>query len=224
MANAADRPGGIERQPWADARPTDGDLTAKARIRNAALDLFAQRGEDGTTMRAVAARAGVTVGLIVHHYGHKEALREAVEADIVARFADAIESVPLRGKASEVVAARDQAVAGMLAASPAVVDYLRRVILHPQRERRDLVSKLSQLAAEQITELRALGLASNRQTLGRQVVGLMVRQLGELFLQPLVDRITDEFDPAGSGAGDGSTRAGPDGARPRLVVTLKSPS
>ncbi|MFZ5871946.1 MAG: TetR family transcriptional regulator, partial [Actinomycetota bacterium] len=71
------------------------DITAKARIRNAALELFARDGVEGTSLRAVAAAAGVTVGLIVHHYGTKEALREAVELAIVEQFADAIASVPL---------------------------------------------------------------------------------------------------------------------------------
>ena len=74
--------------------PRTEDLTARARIRHAALDLFAERGVDGTPMRAVAARAGVTVGLIVHHFGTKEALREAVELDIVDRFAEAIATAP----------------------------------------------------------------------------------------------------------------------------------
>ena len=54
------------------------DLTAKARIRNAALDLYAANGEDGTSLRTVATAAGVTVGLVVHHYGTKDGLREAV--------------------------------------------------------------------------------------------------------------------------------------------------
>ena len=44
-----------------DPRASDEDLTAKARIRNAALDLYAERGEDRVSMRAVAAAAGVAV-------------------------------------------------------------------------------------------------------------------------------------------------------------------
>ena len=35
-------------------RATGEDLTAKARIRNAAMDLYAQQGEDRTSMRAIA--------------------------------------------------------------------------------------------------------------------------------------------------------------------------
>lgn len=51
---------------------TGGDLTARARIRNAALDLYAASGEDKVSMRAVAAEAGVAVGLVQHHFKTKE--------------------------------------------------------------------------------------------------------------------------------------------------------
>lgn len=178
--------------PVAGARAED--VTAKARIRNAALDLFAEHGVDATSLRTVAAAAGVTVGLIVHHYGTKEALREAVELAIVDLFAQTIASVPLDSlPAGQVTAARDQAVAEMLSRNPSIVDYLRRSLLDPSREGGDLVSRLSQLSAQQVHDLRAAGVASTSHTVGEQVVTIMVRQFGRLFLQPLVDRIIGEF-------------------------------
>lgn len=66
-----------------DPRASDEDLTAKARIRNAALDLYAERGEDRVSMRAVAAAAGVAVGLVQHHFKTKDGLRVAVEQLVV---------------------------------------------------------------------------------------------------------------------------------------------
>ena len=39
------------------------DLTARARIRDAALRLFAERGTDGATIRDIAKAAGVSGGL-----------------------------------------------------------------------------------------------------------------------------------------------------------------
>lgn len=180
------------RQPGAALRADD--LTAKARIRNAALELFARHGVEATSLRAVSAAAGVTVGLIVHHYGTKEALREAVELAIVDQFVDAIESVQLGScPPDQITAARDRAVARMLADNPATVDYLRRAILDGSAERGDLVSRLSQLSAQQVHDLRVAGVASTKHSVGEQVITIMVRQLGRLFLQPLVDRIADEF-------------------------------
>jgi len=55
------------------------DLTAAARIRDAAIDLF---GRDGFAVgvRAIAAAAGVSPGLVIHHFGSKEGLRKACDA------------------------------------------------------------------------------------------------------------------------------------------------
>jgi AcrR family transcriptional regulator len=64
-------------------RATNEDLTAKARIRNAALDLYAQYGEDGVSLRAIAAAAGVTLGVVQHHFKSKAGLRDAVDRLVV---------------------------------------------------------------------------------------------------------------------------------------------
>ncbi|MEV6842739.1 TetR family transcriptional regulator [Actinoplanes sp. NPDC051411] len=56
-----------------------GDLTARATIRNAALRLFSERGHDAVTVREIAAAAGVSAALVVHHFGSKEGLRAAVD-------------------------------------------------------------------------------------------------------------------------------------------------
>jgi AcrR family transcriptional regulator len=55
------------------------DLTARARIRNAALAMLSERGIKGTTIRGVAEAAGVSPALVQHHFGSKEKLREACD-------------------------------------------------------------------------------------------------------------------------------------------------
>ena len=56
------------------------DLTARARIRDAALALFAERGTDGATIRDIAKAAGVSGGLVRHHFGSKDGLRAACDS------------------------------------------------------------------------------------------------------------------------------------------------
>lgn len=56
------------------------DLTARARIRDAALRLFAERGIERATIRDIAKAAGVSPGLVRHHFGSKEDLRAATDA------------------------------------------------------------------------------------------------------------------------------------------------
>jgi TetR/AcrR family transcriptional regulator, regulator of cefoperazone and chloramphenicol sensitivity len=55
------------------------DLTARARIRDAALRLFAERGVEAATIRDIASAAGVSSGLVRHHFGAKEELRRACD-------------------------------------------------------------------------------------------------------------------------------------------------
>ncbi|MDO5712312.1 MAG: TetR family transcriptional regulator [Micrococcales bacterium] len=59
-------------------------LTARARIRAAAIETFGQAGYSRATMRAIAARAGVSAALVVHHFGTKEGLREACDEHLLA--------------------------------------------------------------------------------------------------------------------------------------------
>ena len=61
-----------------DASDPD-DLTARARIRNVAMHQFGERGFEGTTIRGIAAAAGVSSGLVRHHFGSKEQLRAACD-------------------------------------------------------------------------------------------------------------------------------------------------
>ncbi|MFI2365519.1 TetR family transcriptional regulator [Promicromonospora sp. NPDC019610] len=64
--------------------PTDAeDLTARARIRDAAIHRFAVEGF-GAPVRAVAADAGVSAGLVMHHFGSKEKLRAECDAQVLA--------------------------------------------------------------------------------------------------------------------------------------------
>ncbi|MEU6796595.1 helix-turn-helix domain-containing protein [Nonomuraea wenchangensis] len=65
------------------SRPDTEDLTARARIRDAALRHFGEHGFDRATTRAIAETAGVSPGLLRHHFGSKQALREACDAHLV---------------------------------------------------------------------------------------------------------------------------------------------
>ena len=61
----------------------DADLTARARIREAAIELFGKVGYERATTRAIAEAAGVTSGLIRHHFGSKENLLAACDDWII---------------------------------------------------------------------------------------------------------------------------------------------
>jgi AcrR family transcriptional regulator len=71
-------------QQW--ARSSD-DITARARLRDAAIECFALRGFEAS-VREISARAGVSAGLIRHHFGTKDALRAECDAEVLRRYRD----------------------------------------------------------------------------------------------------------------------------------------
>jgi AcrR family transcriptional regulator len=62
------------------------DLAADARIRQVAMRQFAAEGFARTTVRAIAAEAGVSPALVIHHFSSKDGLREACDARVRALF------------------------------------------------------------------------------------------------------------------------------------------
>jgi AcrR family transcriptional regulator len=62
--------------------PAYEDLTARARIRDAAVQHFADDGFARATIRDIARTAGVSPGLVRHHFGSKDALRGACDEHV----------------------------------------------------------------------------------------------------------------------------------------------
>jgi AcrR family transcriptional regulator len=56
------------------------DITARVRIREAALKHFAEEGYERATIRAIAHTAGVSHGMLRHHFGSKVKLRSACDS------------------------------------------------------------------------------------------------------------------------------------------------
>lgn len=73
--------------------PASDDRTARARIRDEALRLFASDGPDAVTMRDIAGAAGVSPALLVRHYGSKEGLIAAVDSHVVAALQSVLGSI-----------------------------------------------------------------------------------------------------------------------------------
>ncbi|HET9890002.1 MAG TPA: TetR family transcriptional regulator, partial [Mycobacterium sp.] len=75
------------------------DLTAAARIRDAAIEQFGEHGF-GVGLRTIAEAAGVSAALVIHHFGSKKGLRKACE-DYIAET--------IRGTKSEALRSNDPA-------------------------------------------------------------------------------------------------------------------
>ncbi|HEY3904198.1 MAG TPA: helix-turn-helix domain-containing protein, partial [Streptosporangiaceae bacterium] len=121
------------------------DRTLRAVIRDEALRLFAEHGPGAVSVRQIAAAAGVSPGLIVHHFGSKDGLREAVDQYVLAVF-DRMLSDMSSGRPDLFDAASSgsvaEAILAHLPASSPLPGYLRRLLIDNSDASRELFARL----------------------------------------------------------------------------------
>ena len=111
-----------------DAQHVRTEQSAIERIRDAALKSFATQGSSGTSLRAVAAAAGVSLGLVQHHFATKAGLIKAVDDYVLAMVITHI-TKPVPDTTSDSVAEIGDRVTGMILELPDIVDYVGRALV-----------------------------------------------------------------------------------------------
>ncbi len=74
--------------------------SARDRVLEAAVDLFATQGFDATSVAQVIDRAGLTKGGFYHHFASKDALLYEVYGDLITRQLAAMDEILARGLSS----------------------------------------------------------------------------------------------------------------------------
>jgi AcrR family transcriptional regulator len=105
-----------------------GEQPGVARIRDAALKIFARHGTEAASLRMVAVEAGVGIGLVQRHFGSRPGLIKAVDDHVLAVIAAAI-AEPRPGPPGDPVAEVGQRVTSLIGQHPHVVDYLGRALI-----------------------------------------------------------------------------------------------
>ncbi|HEX5296461.1 MAG TPA: TetR family transcriptional regulator [Streptosporangiaceae bacterium] len=165
-------------------RSAPDDRTARAVVRDEALRLFAERGPDAVTMRQIAAAAGVSPGLIIHHFGSKDGLREAVDAHVLALFGAMLGELTT-GDLYEPGAAGSlaEAVVRHLPPGSPVPAYLRRLLLAGGEAGRELFRRLYQGSRQALDAMARAGLAARGADPAVRAAILMSNDLAVLLLR-----------------------------------------
>lgn len=116
-----------------------GDLTARARIRDAALEQFAERGFAGATMRGVGDAAGVSLGLVQHHFGSKGGLRAACDEFVIEVFRHRLLVLNDKGQL-----ANPNVLADLAVQAPLLMRYLARSAVDGSPAALDVFTLLAQ--------------------------------------------------------------------------------
>ena len=123
------------------------ESSARTRIRDAALERFGRDGVNRVTIRAIAADAGVSPALVVHHFGSKEALRRECDAYVVAAMrGDGADEL------ADAAAGNARGLSRLLDAAAPVRRYLARAFLDGSPEAAALFDEIVDLTGAWLAE------------------------------------------------------------------------
>lgn len=173
-------------------RSASEDRTARAVIRDEALRLFADRGPDGVTVRQIAAAADVSPGLVLHHFGSKEGLRQAVDDHVLALFDRMLGEMTGEHATDlhdpEASGSVAEAIVKHLPPDSPVPGYLRRLLVAGGDAGRELFRRLFRLSAATLDALAAAGMAAPGSDPAVRAAFLLINDLAVLLLR---DHLTD---------------------------------
>ena len=163
----------------------DRDLTARARIRDAAIACFAEVGVSSTSVRTIAAAAEVSPGLVIHHFGSKDRLRVACDQHVAALVRETKAEALAAGAGLDVVGALRGASDG-----PPVVRYLARTLGDGTPHVAELIDEMVDDATDYLAVGVEAGTLKPAEDLRGRAVVLVMWSLGALVLHEHVTRLT----------------------------------
>jgi TetR/AcrR family transcriptional regulator, regulator of cefoperazone and chloramphenicol sensitivity len=167
--------------------PPPDDRTARARIRDEALRLFAERGPAAVTMRDIATAANVSPALLVRHYGSKDGLIEAVDNHVVGTLETLLTAVTSEtaevGMGPSAIPGLIDGMAAHLPVDSAIPGYLSRLLIDGGRVGSALFGRLHQISTEALAAMVAAGVASPGDDPAVRAAFLLVNDLAVLTLR-----------------------------------------
>jgi AcrR family transcriptional regulator len=170
------------------------DRTTRARIRDAAITTFAAEGVVGTTARKVAEAAGVSPGLVMHHFDSMEGLRTECDEYVVATIREVKQSAIAEGPNLDLLAVLRESDVGPL------IGYLARVLIEDSPAVQRLVDELVADAEGYIAAGVAQGMVRPSENPQARAAVLVLWGLGALVLHRHVERILGVDLTTASGA------------------------
>jgi AcrR family transcriptional regulator len=169
-------------------------------IRDEALRLFADRGPEAVTVRDVASAAGVSAGLVIHHFASKAGLRRAVDEYVIAVVEEIFDATQARSRTTVGAPGLAESFVTRLPPGSAVAAYLRRLLLSGDPAGMRLFAQWFEITLQDVTRLAATG---GLRGSGDPVIGaalLLINDLGRLLLRDQLAAVLGA-DPLGGVGG-----------------------
>lgn len=167
------------------------ERTARARILEGAIRCFAEHGPRDTTARKVAKAAGVSPGLVIHHFGSMQGLRTACDEYVAARIRKLKEGAASAGADIDVLDILRENTAEPLLA------YLAAVVVEDSPAVAKLVDDMVSDAEEYSKQFVEAGILRPTEYPHARAALLVVWSLGSLVMHKHLERLlgVDLTDP-----------------------------
>lgn len=162
-------------------------LSKQERIVEAALDVFAEHGTSGSTLQMIAQAAGVSVGLVQHHFGSKDNLIEAVDAHALAVIGAGMSS-PLPEDPTEAVLELGRRVIYLLSEHLAAVDYLARLLVEGAPAGAAFFDATAAIVMGHWRQLDAIGATADNLDLVWAALNPIILTMGAVIMRRHIDR------------------------------------
>jgi TetR/AcrR family transcriptional regulator, regulator of cefoperazone and chloramphenicol sensitivity len=173
---------------------TGDDRRASAVIRDTAMTLWAEHGDAGVTVRRIAAEAGVSPALVIHHFGSKAGLREAVDGRVGAMLEQVLGELAA-GSGSD-TGSLAEAFARTLDEHPGVLAYVRRMLLDGSDAGTHLFAELFRATRTAMESLVAAGVVRPSEDEEVRDAFLLVNDLAVILLRDQLAAVLG-VDPLG---------------------------
>jgi AcrR family transcriptional regulator len=169
----------------------DSDLSARTKIREAALNLFGAEGF-AVSVRAIADAAGCSPGLVIHHFGNKDGLREAVDQSVMQTLLQRFGAIQSELPADELSRNMGDAFSEVIGTSPIVRQYIRRALLEATPASQTIFDELLALVNASLAQLQRVGGLRESSDPQWRPYQLLFVLLGTLLLEPAVQSHFDK--------------------------------
>jgi AcrR family transcriptional regulator len=161
-------------------------------IRDTAMALFGERGAADVSVREIATAAGVSPGLVIHHFGSKAGLKAAVDKRAGEILGDLLNE--LVGPDAPASGSLSDAFASALERDPALLGYIRRNLVDGGPAGAELFRRLFEVTEAGLGGLAELGVIRPAADAPIRAAVVLANDLAVILLRDAIASVLG-FDP-----------------------------
>jgi AcrR family transcriptional regulator len=164
-----------------------GDLTAKARIRDATMALIAEQGLANVSVRGIAARSSVSPALVLHHFGSKRGVFDEVSRWVSDVMHQATSDAAAGATPAEAHRRRIAAMDRLMWQVPYLGGYLRQLLLDPSPDGIAWFQTAVSNTVEDLRDREKQGMARPSSDVQAEAAMLVILSMAPVYFRPFLE-------------------------------------